>query len=262
MGVLAGRVALVTGASRGQGAAIARLFAAEGATVVLGDILDREGNETAAELGTCASYLHLDVADESDWARAVATCVERHGKLDALVNNAGILRRSALTDTRLDDYLAVIAVNQVGVFLGMKAVAPVMTAAGGGTIVNTASIAGVIGLSGLVAYTASKFAVRGMTKTAALELARHNIRVNAVLPGRIDTAMARTASSEESETSAERAPDIRSGVAGIPAGRIGSPEDVARAVLFLTSDASAYCSGTELVVDGAVLAGPMAGAST
>jgi 3alpha(or 20beta)-hydroxysteroid dehydrogenase len=252
MGVLEGRVALVTGASRGQGAAIARLFKAEGAAVVLADVLDREGNETAAELGPGASYVHLDVADESDWARAVSACVDRHGKLDALVNNAGILRRGALTDTTLDDYLAVVGVNQVGVFLGMRAVAPVMTTTGGGTIVNTASIAGVIGLSGLIAYTASKFAVRGMTKTAALELARHNIRVNVVLPGRIDTAMAHT------EETGDRGPSA----AGIPAGRIGTPEDVARAVLFLTSDASAYCSGTELVVDGAVLAGPMPGAST
>lgn len=241
---LEGKVALITGASRGQGAAAARRFAQEGARVMLTDVLDDQGKELAAELG--AEYCHLDVSSEEDWASAVAVTVETFGDITVLVNNAGILHFSALADTTLADYQRVIGINQVGTFLGMRAVVASMTQAGGGSIVNVSSVEGLGGMPYLVAYTASKFAIRGMTKVAAMELGQHGIRVNSVHPGAIDTPMVSEALGRPIDVS----PIGRK----LALRRVGQPEDVANVVLFLASDDSAYCTGGEFVVDGGATA--------
>ena len=183
MGRLDGKVALITGAARGQGLSEARRFTAEGAAVVLVDVLDDAGRAAAAEIGSAATYHHLDVTDEDQWASIVATVVAAHGRLDVLINNAGIFRLASIGKTSLELYRQVIDVNQVGVFLGMRAVAEQMTGQHSGSIVNISSVAGLQGSKGAIAYVASKFAVTGMTKVAALELAQHGVRVNSVHPG-------------------------------------------------------------------------------
>lgn len=241
---LSGKVALITGAARGQGAAAARRFVAEGASVMITDVLDAQGKELAAELG--ASYCHLDVSSEEDWAAAVSATVETFGEITVLVNNAGILHFSALADTTLADYQRVIGINQVGTFLGMRAVVGSMKRAGGGSIVNVSSVEGLAGMPYLTAYTASKFAIRGMTKVAALELGEFGIRVNSVHPGAIDTPMV-------SETLGRQI-DISPIGKKVALRRVGRPEDVANVVLFLASDDSAYCTGAELAVDGGATA--------
>ncbi|MER8046126.1 SDR family NAD(P)-dependent oxidoreductase [Streptomyces sp. NPDC094032] len=249
MGKLDGRVVVITGAARGQGEQEARLFAAEGARVVLGDVLDGPGEALAKELGEDrALYVHLDVTSEAEWAAAVAAAKERFGRIDGLVNNAGILRFNELVSTPLDEFQAIVQVNQVGCFLGMKAVAPEIAAAGGGTVVNTASYTGVTGMAGVGAYAASKHAVLGLTRVAALELAAKGIRVNAVCPGAIDTAM----SNPEGVDPAATAELYRKLV---PLGRIGRPEEVASLALFLTGEDSAYITGQPFVIDGGWLAG-------
>jgi 3alpha(or 20beta)-hydroxysteroid dehydrogenase len=177
-----GRVAIVTGAARGTGEATARLLAAEGATVVVADLLAEQGAQVAKEIGGGASFQSLDVGDEDSWRALVDRVVADHGTVDALVNNAGVLLMAALEDTQLADYERVVRVNQIGPFLGMRTVAPVMRAAGRGSIVNVSSIDGMSTKNGLTAYSASKWAVRGMTRTAAIELGRYGIRVNAVCP--------------------------------------------------------------------------------
>ena len=243
MGRLAGRVALVTGAAsaRGQGAAEAALLVGEGATVVLADISDDEGESTARSIGDAASYRHLDVTSESDWAEVVTWALERHGRLDVLVNNAGIWLAKSLEETSLDDYHRVVEINQTSVFLGMRAVVPTMRAAKRGSIVNISSLAGLRGTKVPFAYAASKWAVRGMSRAAAAELAPHGIRVNAVFPGYVDTGMIEAGHEEI----AQRVP---------LGGRLATPEEIAEVVLFLASDASRYMTGAELVVDGAVTA--------
>jgi len=243
MGRLAGRVAIVTGAAspRGQGAAHARLFLREGATVVLTDVSDEEGERTAAALGAGAAYLRLDVTSEESWTATVAWTLERHGRLDVLVNNAGIWLAGPLEETSLADYRRVVDINQVGAFLGMRAVVPAMKAAGGGAIVNISSLAGLRGAQVSTAYAASKWAVRGMSRQAAAELAPFGIRVNAVFPGYVDTGMIDAGHDEIA--------------ARVPLGRrLASPEEVAETVVFLASDAARYVTGAELVVDGAVTA--------
>lgn len=250
-GRLRGRVALITGAARGQGEAEARRFVAEGARVVLADILDGPGRQVAEDLGPAARFVHLDVTRPDQWTTAVEVAVDAFGKLDALVNNAGVLRFGPVRDCSLDDYLAVVNVNQVGVLLGMRAAIPALEAAGGGTIVNTSSINGFVGIANTVAYSSSKFAVRAMTRVAALELAPLGIRVNAICPGSIDTPMVRA---DAIDGLASAPPDEV--YAGLPLGRVGQPTEIAAAVVFLTSDESSYCTGTELVVDGGMLAGP------
>jgi 3alpha(or 20beta)-hydroxysteroid dehydrogenase len=241
---LDGKTALITGAARGQGEAMARLFVAEGARVALADVLDDEGKRVAEELGEAAQYLHLDVTEESHWTEGVAEVERQFGSLNVLINNAGILRFGKIESTTLDDLRAVIEVNQIGVFLGMRAAAPALRRAGGGSIVNISSVEGLRGMTGLAAYTGSKFAVRGMTKVAALEFAPAGVRVNSVHPGAIDTPMVRGQGLE--------GVDLDTIFPGIPLRRVGTPEDVAQLVAFLASDQSAYCTGSEFVVDGGV----------
>jgi len=249
MGRLDGKVALITGAARGQGEAEARLFVQEGAQVVLGDVLDELGAKVAADLGpNRAVYLHLDVTQPAEWTAAVQTATDRFGRLDILVNNAGILKLGMVESMPLDDYLAVINVNQVGCFLGMQAAIPALRAAGGGSIVNTSSTSGFVGLPGLSAYTASKFAVRGMTKVAAQELGRDGIRVNSVHPGGVDTHMTRLPEFGDVDSAAM--------FATLPIPRVGQPDEVAKLMLFLASDDSSYCTGAEFIIDGGMLTGP------
>jgi 3alpha(or 20beta)-hydroxysteroid dehydrogenase len=245
MARLEGKSALITGAARGQGAAAARRFVAEGARVMIADVNDDEGKALADELG--AVYQHLDVSVEDDWAAAVDRAGDEFGKLTVLVNNAGILHFSELAKTSLADYERVIRINQIGAFLGMRSVVEPMAAAGGGSIVNVSSVEGLAGMPFLIAYTASKFAIRGMTKVAALELGRRGIRVNSVHPGMIDTKMVQDAAGgAEIDTSwvAKK----------LALGRVGQPEEIADLVLFLASDESSYCTGAEFVADGGATA--------
>jgi 3alpha(or 20beta)-hydroxysteroid dehydrogenase len=243
--LLAGQVALVSGGARGQGAEEGRLFRQAGATVVLADVLDEDGRQVAKELG--AIYVHLDVTSEQEWEAVMEGVVETHGRLDVMVNNAGIFRRGQLVKESLEQWQQVIAVNQTGVFLGMRAAAKVMIDAGhGGSIINISSVAGLQGSFGSISYSASKWAVRGMTKVAAKELGRYGIRVNSIHPGLIDTAM--TADFPAIVNEERRAAMLR----GTPMGRVGTPADVANMVLFLAGDASSYCTGQEFVVDGGV----------
>jgi 3alpha(or 20beta)-hydroxysteroid dehydrogenase len=249
-GRLDGRVALITGGARGQGEAIARLFAAEGARVVLGDVQDDLGKAVAEDIGEAAVYTRLDVTKESDWEAAIEVGTGRFGKLDALVNNAGILHFAPLADTSDKQFRQVFEVNQLGVFLGMRCGAPHIASAGGGTIVNTASINSFVGVAGTMAYSATKWAVRGMTRTAAMELGPKGIRVNTVVPGSIETAMI---APDGVQAMSEEA---LSAFARLPLGRIGYPSEIASAVLFLTSGESSYCTGAEFVIDCGSLAGP------
>ena len=248
MGRLDGKVAIISGAARGQGEAEARLFADEGAAVVLGDILDNEGEAAAAsiaESGGRALYHHLDVTGEGDWAAIVERANAEYGGVHVLVNNAGIGGASTLVeDTSLDDYMRVINVNQVGVFLGMRAAIPAIRASGGGSIVNVSSTAGLEGSPTLAAYASSKWAVRGLTRVGAMELAEDGIRVNSVHPGPIDTPLLRGAG----------IPPENWGRA-TPLGRVGTVDDMASLLLFLASDDSSFCTGAEFVIDGGMTAG-------
>jgi 3alpha(or 20beta)-hydroxysteroid dehydrogenase len=245
MGRLEGKVAIITGGARGQGAAEGRLFAAEGARVVLADVLDDEGRATAEAIGDAARYVHLDVTDEAQWQAAVEAAEAAFGPVTVLVNNAGILHFQALDRTTLEDFDRVLRVNVHGVFLGMKAVTPSMVRAGGGSIVNISSTAGLQGLPRFGAYVASKWAVRGLTKTAAIDLGVKGIRVNSVHPGGIDTPMIAGTSGD--------APFYKR----LPVPRMGSADEAARAVLFLASDDASYISGAELAVDGGATCGDL-----
>lgn len=245
-GRLQGKVALVTGAARGMGAACARRLAQEGAQVVLGDLLP-EVKEVAAEIGAeRALAVTLDVTDEAAWGDAVAAALDRFGALHVLVNNAGVLLMDELGKTTVDTWRKVNDVNALGCFLGMRECAPAIERAGGGSIVNLSSVEGLGGNRFLVAYTASKFAVRGMTKAAAIELAPAGIRVNSVHPGGIDTPMVRHFIPSDK--------DMAWMGRQVPMQRPGRPEEVAEAVLFLASDESSYVTGAELAVDGGATA--------
>ncbi|MEU3133857.1 glucose 1-dehydrogenase [Streptomyces sp. NPDC006854] len=257
MGKLDGRVVLVTGAARGQGEQAARLFAAEGARVVVADVLVEQGEALAEELGAdVARFVRLDVGSEGDWAAAVTAAREAFGKIDGLVNNAGILRFNELVDTPLAEFEQVVRVNMTGAFLGIRAVAPEIAAAGGGTIVNTSSYTGLTGMPLVGAYAATKHAVLGLTRVAAMELAGKGVRVNAVCPGAVDTAMTNPAlldpDADPAASDAALAAYYRK---LLPLGRIGRPEEVAALVLFLTCDDSSYITGQPFVVDGGWLAG-------
>ncbi|MFE1949463.1 SDR family NAD(P)-dependent oxidoreductase [Streptomyces sp. NPDC059524] len=234
-----GKVVVVTGGARGMGAAFARRLVAEGAKVVVGDVLVKEGEALAAELGAgSALFTELDVTSEASWNAAVARAEEAFGGVTGLVNNAGVVHRCPIEELSEADYRRVIDVNEVGVFLGMKAVLPSMRAAGGGSIVNISSLGGVIGFPYIISYVASKWAVRGMTKAAAQEFAPYGIRVNSVHPGMVATEM--TAHSERSHESVKHQ----------PIQRLAAPEEVAGMVLYLLSDEASYSTGAEFLVDG------------
>jgi 3alpha(or 20beta)-hydroxysteroid dehydrogenase len=243
-GKLDERVVLVTGAARGQGEAEARLFVAEGASVVLGDVLDDEGSAVADSLGDAAIYLHHDVSDPASWQAFAETATARYGRIDALVNNAGIMVYKPMEDMTLEEYRRVVEVNQIGCFLGMKAVLPGMRAAGGGAIVNVSSTAGLRGFAKGIGYVSSKFAVRGLTRTAAQELGPLCIRVNSLHPGGVDTALGWGYGDV----------DLDQLYGSTPLGRIGRPDEMARVALFLICDDSSYCTGAEFVADGGLLA--------
>jgi 3alpha(or 20beta)-hydroxysteroid dehydrogenase len=239
-----GRTVLVTGAARGQGAEEARRFAAEGARVVVADVLDDEGEATAAAIGDAATYVHLDVTDEASWEAAVAGV----GPLHVLVNNAGVLGPfTPLVETSMAELRRTLDVNLVGTFLGLKHAGAAIGRSGGGAIVNISSIAGMWATPFAGPYTASKWAIRGLTKVAALELGRQGVRVNSVHPGGVKTAMTAAVGDDGTSGWYDR----------LPVPRIGTVEDVAAAVLFLASDEAAYITGTELVVDGGTLAGDL-----
>jgi len=237
MARLADKVCLITGGARGQGAAEARLFAAEGAKVWIADVLDDDGGALAAELD--CQYRHLDVSSEQGWQAVVQEIVETEGRLDVLINNAGIFRARRMIDTPLDEYRQVMDVNATGVFLGMREAAPPMIKQGSGSIVNISSLAGLRAAVGAIAYGASKWAVRGMTKTAAIELARKGVRVNSIHPGLIETPMA-----DELGVGTDKIANRT------PLGRTAQAEEVANMALFLASDESSYSTGSEFIIDG------------
>lgn len=243
---LNGKVAVITGAAHGQGKAEAALFRAEGAEVVITDIDSGAGAQAADELG--AAFVHHDVSDETAWTDVIDAAVARHGRIDILVNNAGIFARGDLLGTSLELYRRVIDTNQIGVFLGMKAVAPVMMRQGAGSIINVSSIAGLRAAPNGFAYGASKAALTGMTRSAARTLGPHGVRVNSVHPGMIETDMMDVVTSGEEETFRRLAETVPLG------GRHASPAEVAPLVLFLASDESSYCTGAAYVIDGGVMA--------
>jgi NAD(P)-dependent dehydrogenase (short-subunit alcohol dehydrogenase family) len=242
-GRLAGRTALISGGARGQGAAHALRLAEEGAAVLIGDVLEEEGDAHAAALRAAGHAVHfrrLDVTAAGDWNAAVGAAEERFGRLDVLVNNAGVVRVAPMAEETDDGWHRTMAVNATGVFYGMRAAIPALRRAGGGSIINVASIYGPVGAAGYVAYTASKGAVISMTKVAALEHAHEGIRVNAICPGPVRSPM----SEEEGDASVDVTP-LR---------RRAEPHEISAAVAFLASDDAIYVTGAELVVDGGYLA--------
>ena len=242
MNRLDGKVALITGGARGQGAAEAQLFIEAGAQVVITDILDAEGAATAERLGDACTFLHHDVSSEAEWTSVVEAVMAQHGHIEVLVNNAGIFVTKGLQDTSMELWNQMLAINQTGVFLGMKTVAPVMKENGVGSIINISSIAGMKSAAGAHAYAATKWAVRGMSKSAAVELGPSGIRVNSVHPGIIDTDMLQ-----------QFGPGVRERLeTQIPMERVASADEVALLVQFLASDDSSYCTGQEFVVDGGI----------
>ena len=247
---LENKVALISGGARGQGEVEAKLFAREGAKVVIGDILEDDGRRVEAEInelgGECA-FVNLDVTQEADWERAVATAVARFGKLDVLVNNAGIFKLGKVEETTPELWDEIMDVNSKGVFLGTKCAIPEMRNAGGGSIINISSVAGLIGTQYSAAYGASKGAVRLFTKSTATAYAREGIRANSIHPGVIETPMT-TPNLLSDDDARQRS------IARHPLGRIGQPEDVAYGVLFLASDESSFMTGSELVIDGGLSA--------
>ena len=238
---LDGKVVLVTGGARGIGAAIAQAVVAEGARVVVGDVLDQDGEELAAAIGSSAMYVHLDVTNQDDWAAAVAAAVEAYGALDVLVNNAGIPSYGAIDQCSRADWDKVIAVNLTGVFNGMSAAIPALKDAGGGSIVNISSMAGMRGEAGMPSYVASKWGVRGLTKAAALDLARYGIRVNSIHPGIVQTPLSQDGP--------------RVNMRHVAMNRLGKPIEIARLVVFLASEDSSFSTGAEFIADGGELAG-------
>jgi cyclopentanol dehydrogenase len=242
---LKGKVALISGGARGQGAAEARLFAGEGAKVVIGDVLDNEAAKTADEInskagGRVVRAVHLDVTRAADWRAAVETCEREFGGLDILVNNAGIANGKGIENTTEEEWDSVVNINQKGVWLGMKAAVPAMRKRGGGSIVNISSIYGIIGSAGSAAYHGTKGAVRLLTKTAAVQYAPEKIRVNSVHPGVIQTPMLGQAPSRELDVVINHA----------PMKRVAQPEEVGWCVVFLASDEASFVTGAELAVDG------------
>jgi 3alpha(or 20beta)-hydroxysteroid dehydrogenase len=247
VGRLDGRVAIITGAARGMGAATARLFANEGAKVVLADVLDDAGQAVARSIGAAALFWPADVSNEAAWTALVEETLRHFGKIDILVNNAAIVHAAAIESIEIADVQQVLAVNVIGTILGAKHVAAHMKRAGRGVIVNISSLVGLMGSNGLTAYSASKWAVRGLTKSLALELGPSGIRVCSVHPGGVNTPMNNPAGLPSDA--------LRKEYLHIPLQRIGEPEEIARVTLFIASDEASYLTGTEIVVDGGNSAG-------
>ena len=252
---LQGRTALVTGAARGLGASIAQLFHAEGANVVIADVRDDEATALAAKLRSRSLAVHLDVSSETEWTSALERTREAFGALHILVNNAGIFRVKPMRETSTDEYLLVVRINQLGCFLGMRACVEPMRAAGGGSIINIASTAGIEGVAGALPYTASKHAVVGMTRAAALELAALKIRVNVVCPGGMATPLLVESLGVPLETLTTMDTPWN------PLRRMGHPDEIARTALFLASEDSSYATGSVFVIDGGLTAGVPSAAS-
>jgi 3alpha(or 20beta)-hydroxysteroid dehydrogenase len=245
MARLEGKVAIVTGGAQGQGAQIARDFVAEGAKVFIADVADDLGKALADELGEAARFRHHDVSDEHSWTDLVAEVHATFGPVNVLANNAGVLRFGDIATGALADVELMWRVNQMGVFLGMRAVVPTMVENGGGSIINASSVEGLAGMAGCTAYAATKWAIRGMTKCAAMELGGRGIRVNSVHPGMIDTPMTRVHGGDVA---------MEFGASKVPMRRVGTPEDIGPVYVFLASDESGYMNGAELAVDGGVTA--------
>jgi 3alpha(or 20beta)-hydroxysteroid dehydrogenase len=245
VGRLAGKVAIVTGGAMGQGAGICRAYVAEGAKVVIADVADDVGLILKEELGDAAHFAHLDVSDQAAWTAVVADANERFGPVSILANNAGILRFGSVEKMPVDEVELLFRVNQLGCWLGMQSVVPTMKANGGGAIINASSTEGLGGMANTVAYGATKFAIRGMTKGASHELGKYNIRVNSVHPGMIDTPMTRVHGGDAA---------MEYGASKVPLRRVGHPEDVAPLYVFLGSEESSYINGAEIAIDGGVTA--------
>jgi 3alpha(or 20beta)-hydroxysteroid dehydrogenase len=242
VGLLEGKVAIITGGASGQGAAEARLFAAEGASVVIGDRQDDLGLKLADEIGESALFVHLDVSDEGSWDDAIRRAIDRFGEPTVLIQSAAIVHHKLIEDSSRVEFDRVLAINLVGPYLGMQAVLPSMRLAGGGVIVNVGSAASLTGVGGRALYGASKWGLRGLTRSAAVEFGYYNVRVNSIQPGAIDTPMLRQ--------SDQYLPPPQ-----IPVARYGTADEVAQAALFLASDQSAYITGAEIAVDGGAAAG-------
>jgi 3alpha(or 20beta)-hydroxysteroid dehydrogenase len=242
---LNGKIAIVTGGAQGQGAEIARQFVAQGAKVFIADIADDLGKALADELGENARFKHHDVSDEDSWTALVEEANATFGPVNVLANNAGILRFAEIEKMTKEEYLLLVNINQLGTFLGMKAVARTMRKNGGGSIINASSVEGLAGMASLTAYTATKFAIRGMTKAAAMELGPKGIRVNSVHPGMIDTPMTRPHGGDAA---------MEFGASRVPLRRVGYPDDIAPLYVFLASDESGYINGAEIAIDGGVTA--------
>jgi 3alpha(or 20beta)-hydroxysteroid dehydrogenase len=252
MGRLDGKVALISGGARGMGKSHARHFVAEGARVVIGDVLDDKGQYVAGKMGAdVCRYVHHDVTIASDWTSAVAAALTAFGRLDILVNNAGILRHATIADMPEEEFRRILDVNVVGTWLGIKSVIEPMRAAGGGSIVNVSSVEGLTGAAGMAAYSASKFAVRGITRTAAQELGQYGIRVNSVHPGGVLTNLM-----VDAATAFGNAEKMTEFVKNMPIPRLAEPIEVSRLVAFLASDEASYSTGSEFVADGGMLSGP------
>jgi cyclopentanol dehydrogenase len=247
MGRLDGKVAVITGAARGQGETEARLFAREGARVVLTDVLVELGQQVATSIcasGNEAMFLQLDVSNSDEWQEVVRHTVQTYGRLDMLVNNAGIAQRGGLESTSIEDWDRVMDINVRGVFLGMKYAIPAMLQSGGGSVINVSSTSGIVGFPGGTAYHAAKGGVRLLTKVTAAEYARRGIRVNSIHPGIIETPMTDNMAPERLQLLLDRT----------PMGRKGTPMEIAYGVLFLASDESSFMTGAELVIDGGMTA--------